>query len=299
MKRWFCIFTCLTTRAVHIEVAQSLDTDSCLQAISRFIARRGKPRVIWSDNGTNFVGANREFREYIELWNQSCIEEKLAQEHIEWKFNPPGAPHFGGVWERLIRSCKKAMINILGSRRLTDETLSTTMCMVEQVLNARPLTPVSNDANDLEALTPNHFLIGRPNVNLPKCVHAATNVDYRKAYRNSELYTDLIWQRWLKEYLPQFNLRQKWFKENDEQISVDDLVWIVNTDLRRSQYELGRVKEIYTASDGNVRSALVRTIKGEYKRPVVKLIPLGIHGAVSVSTPMSEHGAGDVTDHET
>ena len=170
------------------------------------------------------------------------------------------------------------------------------MCMVEQVLNARPLTPVSNDANDLEALTPNHFLIGRPNVNLPKCVHAATNVDYRKAYQNSELYTDLIWQRWLKEYLPQFNLRQKWFKENHEQISVDDLVWIVNTDLRRSQYELGRVKEIYTASDGNVRSALVRTIKGEYKRPVVKLIPLGIHGAVSVSTPVSEHGAGDVAD---
>ena len=191
------------------------------------------------------------------------------------------------------------MINILGSRRLTDETLSTTMCMVEQVLNARPLTPVSNDANDLEALTPNHFLIGRPNVNLPKCVHAATNVDYRKAYRNSELYTDLIWQRWLKEYLPQFNLRQKWFKENDEQISVDDLVWIVNTDLRRSQYELGRVKEIYTASDGKMRSALVRTIKGEYKRPVVKLITLGIHGAVSVSTPMSEQGAGDVTDLET
>ena len=296
LKRWCCIFTCLTTRAVHIEVAQSLDTDSCLQAISRFIARRGKPREIWSDNGTNFVGANREFREYINNWNQNCIEEQLSQDQIVWKFNPPGAPHFGGVWERLIRSCKKAMINILGSRRLTDETLNTTMCMVEQVLNARPLTPVSNDPNDMEALTPNHFLIGRPNVNLPKCIHSATNMDYRKAYRNSELYTDLIWQRWLKEYIPQFNVRQKWFKESDEQLAVGDLVWIVNADLKRSQFELGRVKEIYMASDGNVRSALIRTTKGEYKRPVVKLIPLGVHGTVSVSTPVSEHGAGDVAD---
>ena len=120
-----------------------------------------------------------------------------------WKFNPPGAPRFGGFWERLIRPYKKALINILGSRwRLTDEILNTTMCMVEKVLYARPVTPVSYDPNDIEALTP-------INVILPRCIHSTMHVDYWKAYRNSELYTDLVWQRWLKEYFPKINVRQK------------------------------------------------------------------------------------------
>ena len=115
MKRWCCLFTCLTTRAVHIEVVRSLDTDSCLVAINRFIARRGQPTTIISDNGTNFVGSARELKEYINSRNQDQITSELALKHIAWKFNPPGAPHFGGVWELLVRSCKKAMMAILGN----------------------------------------------------------------------------------------------------------------------------------------------------------------------------------------
>ena len=151
MKRWCCLFTCLTTRAVHIEVVRSLDTASCLVAIKRFIARRGKPTTIRSDNGTNFVGSARELKEYINSWNQDQITSELAQKHIVWKFNPPGAFHFGGVWERLVRRCKKAMVAILGNRSLTDEASLTTMCLVEQTLNAHPITPASDDPSDLEA----------------------------------------------------------------------------------------------------------------------------------------------------
>ena len=167
MKRWCCLFTCLTTRAVHIEVVPSLEAETCLTAITRFIARRGKPATILSDNGTNFVGAAKEMRDCINAWNQSDIETSLAQKDIKWKFNPPGAPHFGGIWERLVRSCKKAMIAVLDGRSLTDDVLITTMCLVEQTLNARPLTSVSDDPDDLEALTPNHFLLGRANLALP------------------------------------------------------------------------------------------------------------------------------------
>ena len=163
MKRWCCLFTCLTTRAVHIEVVRSFDTDSCLVAINRFIARRGKPTTIKSDNGTNFVGSARELKEYINSWNQNQITSELAQKHIAWKFNPPGAPHFGGVWERLVRSCKKAM----GNRSLTDESLTTTMCLVKQTSIARPITPASDDPADLKALTPNHFILGRANICIP------------------------------------------------------------------------------------------------------------------------------------
>ena len=131
-KRWCCLFTCLTMRAVHIEVVPKLDTDSCLNAIMRFIARRGKPNTIISDNGTNFVGAEREFTEYVAAWNKEGIEEHLIQRGIRWKFNPPAAPHFGGVWERLVRSCKKAMYAVLGNRSVTEDVLSTTMCIVER-----------------------------------------------------------------------------------------------------------------------------------------------------------------------
>ena len=166
-KRWCCLFTCLTIRAVHIEVRPKLDADSCLNAKMRFIARRGKQNTIISDNGTHFVGAEREFAEYVTAWKKDGIEENLFQRGITWKFNPPASPHFGGVWERLVRSCKKAKYAILGNKSVTEGVLSTTMCIVEQTLNARPLTPDSSDVNDLEALTPNHFLLGNKNVCYP------------------------------------------------------------------------------------------------------------------------------------
>ena len=160
MKRWYCLFTCLTTRAVHVEVVSSLEADACLAAITRFIEPRRKPNITLRDNEANFVGAAREKREWIEARNQSDIEQFLAQNQIKWKFNPPGAPHFGGVWERMVRSCKKAITAIVRNRTLTDDVLSTTMCLVEQILHSKPLSSVSDDPEDLEYLTPYYFLLG-------------------------------------------------------------------------------------------------------------------------------------------
>ena len=226
-KRWCCLFTCLTMRAVHIEVVPKLDTDSCLNAIMRFIARRGKPNTIISDNGTNFVGAEREFAEYVEEWNKEGIEEHLIQRGIKWKFNPPAAHHFGGVWERLVRSCKKARYAVLGNRSVTEDVVSTTMCIVEQTLNARPLTPVSSGVNDLEALTPNHFLLGNKNVCLPYLPCAEKFVDHRKLFRQTQAYANLIWDRFRKKYLPTLNNRQKWRSTANETLKKGDLVWLI------------------------------------------------------------------------
>ena len=156
-KRWCCLLTCLTVRAVHKEIVAKLDTDSCLNLILRFMARRGKPIKMINDNVTNFVGADREFKQYVAAWNKDRIEEHLDQQGIRWKFNLPAAPHFEGVWERLVRNCKKAMYAELGDRSITEDVLSTTMCLVEQTLNARELTPVSSDVWDLEAITPKSF----------------------------------------------------------------------------------------------------------------------------------------------
>ena len=179
-------------RAVHIEVVPQLDTDSCLNAMMRFIARIGKPNTVISDNGTNFVGAEREIAKYVAAWNKEGIEEHLVQRGIRWKFNPIAAPDFGGVWERFVRSCKKPMCAV----SVTEDVLSTTMCIVEQDLNARPLTPVSSVVDDLEALTPNHFLLGNRNVCLPYLPCAEEFIDHRKLIE--EFVDHLIWANFEK-----------------------------------------------------------------------------------------------------
>ena len=210
MKRWCCLFTCLTTRAVHIEVISSLEIETCLTAITRFFAQRGKPATILSDNGANFVGAAKELRDCINAWNQSDFENSLAQKDIKWKFNHPGAPQFEGIWERLVRSCEKPMIAVLDGQSLTDDVLITTMCLIEQTLNARPLNSVSDDPVDLEALTPNHFSMVRASLSTPFLPDAQRYIDLRRVFRVSHAYSDMIWTRWTKEYLPEWNVRNKW-----------------------------------------------------------------------------------------
>ena len=142
--------------------------------------RRGRPHTIIIDNGTNFLGADREFKEGFNQGDRDVMCEQLARGQIIWKFNPPGAAHFGGICERLVRSCKKTMLAILGNQRLALPVLTTTMCLAEQTLKARPLTLVSDDPEDLEALTSNHFLLGRPVVAEPLMPEAARYLDCRK-----------------------------------------------------------------------------------------------------------------------
>ena len=119
------LFTCLTTRAVHFEVVPSMDTSSCVMGNERFVSRRGIPSVIWSDNGTNFVATEKELLQNVLKWNHQSIAESMVKKGVNWKFNPPSAPHHGGVWERLVRSFKQTFYAILDKRRLTDEILTT------------------------------------------------------------------------------------------------------------------------------------------------------------------------------
>ena len=140
VKRYGIIFTCLTIRAVHIKVAQCLDTDSFINALRRFISRRGQPKEIRSDNGTSLTSGERELKQYIRQWNQSRILEFLPQQEIDWIFNPPLASHMGGVWERMIRSIPKVMNALMKEQILDDESLNTLMCEIESILNSRPLT---------------------------------------------------------------------------------------------------------------------------------------------------------------
>ena len=269
-KRYGCIFTCMATRSVHVEIAHTLDTDSFVMALRRMIARRGRPRQIFSDNGTNLKAGERELRKCLRELNQRQITDAMIQEEVDWKFNPPSSPHFGGVWERVVRSVKRALVAIIGRNVVTDEMLLTVMAEVEGLLNSRPLTHVSADPNDLQALTPNHFLIGRASPNLPPGIFDDSDLSRRRRWRHAQRVVDHFWKRWRREYLPELTVRRKWLHET-RNLKAGDLVLIAEDNEPRGHWPLARVVRPFSGADGRVRSAEVKTAGGTYVRPVARL----------------------------
>ena len=269
-KRYGLLVTCLATRAVHLEVCQSLSTDSFLMAFRRFISRRGKPKEVFSDNGTSLRAGERELRRLIQTWNVHVINDRLSQENIRWHFNPPGACHMGGAWERMIASAKLALRAVLGRLIVTDEVLKTVLAEVEAVLNSRPLTHVSTQVDDLEAITPNHLLLGRPVTCLPPGIFNSRDSVSRRLWRQTQALADQFWSRWLKEYVPGLTCRRKWTTEA-RNLVPGDLVLIAEENVPRGQWPLGRVTEVMSGPDGRVRSARVRTRGGTVHRPTTKI----------------------------
>ena len=208
-KRYGVIFTCLTLRAIHIEVVHSLDTDSFVNCTRCFIARRGQPEQIRSDNGGNLVRGEKELRNAIGGWNQEVIAEFLLQRNVKWILNPPAGSHHGGVWERCIRTIRKVMSALLKEQVLDGEGLATLMCELEAIVNGRPLTQVSDDPRDVEALTPNHLLLLRSGTTLPPGVFGKEDVYSRRRWLQVQYLSDVFWRGWLKEYLPTLQERQK------------------------------------------------------------------------------------------
>ena len=269
-KRWGCIFTCMCTRAIHLEVVEGLDTDSFINTLRRFINRRGNPKEIISDCGSNFKGADAELKRALREIDNSKIGKFAAEREIIWKFNPPNAPHMGGVWERLVRTVKRPLQVILKDRTVTDFQLMTIFAEIEGLVNSRPLTPSSNNINDYEALTPNHFLIGRSSANVPFAVHYETDIHSRKRWKQVQHLTNQFWRRWQREYLPSITIRPKWHKDQPN-IKPGDLVLLVEDDIPRGKWQLARVRKVHPGNDGKVRVVEVKTSTNTYVRPVSKL----------------------------
>ena len=272
-KRWGCLFTCMTTRAVHLELAGDLSTDAFIMALRRFRARRGNPKTMTSDNGTNFVGANRELSNALDKLHQDTIANTLAQEDVRWYFNPPSAPHMGGVFESMVKQVKIVVKAVLGNQTFGEDTLYTVLVEAEAILNSRPLTANSDDPEDFEALTPNHFLIGRASPNLPPGHFEDREVNSRKRWRMVQAVSNMIWRRWLREYLPNLAVRHKWNQERPS-LQENDLVIIKSDDSPRSRWPLARVIKVFPGSDGRIRSAELITKTGTLIRPVSKLCVL-------------------------
>lgn len=273
VKRYGVLFTYLSICAVHIEIPLSLDTCSFINALRRFAARRGQPQEIRSDNGSNFVGGQKELKEAIASWNQQQIHEFLLQKSTKWIFNPPAGSHHGGVWERCIRTVRKVIVALLKHQTLDDERLLTLISEVESIVNGRPITKVSDNHRDYDALTPNHLLLLRPGPCLPPTALGKHDM-YSSRWRQVHYLADVFWLRWVNEYLPSLQQRQKW-KSPSKNFAVGNIILVVDEKCPRSSWPLGRILETFpNRHHGHMRKVKVKTMKSTFDRPIDKLVHL-------------------------
>lgn len=270
-KAWIAVFVCFSTRAIHLEPVEDLSSSAFLACLRRFMARRGKCSKIYSDNGTNFVGAQKELASYM-----TGIDERMANEGIEWKFNPPAAPHFGGLWESAVKTTKFHLTRMMKETRLTLGELNTLLCQVEACINSRPITPLSSNPLDLEVLTPAHFLIGGPLFLTPEVDLTERSPNGLRRWKYVQYLMQSFWKRWEKEYLPQCQVRGKWVT-NSRPLEIDDIVIIKGESAHPTKWKLGRITDLHPGKDQIIRVATVRTSNGtEMRRPTVKLCRLPI-----------------------
>ncbi|KYN50081.1 Pro-Pol polyprotein, partial [Cyphomyrmex costatus] len=280
-KAYICVFVCMATKAIHIELVSDLSTAAFLNALKRFIARRGLCTHIHSDNGSNFKGASRELQEFFKLIrtasHQETIHNYCMKQAIQWHFIPPYSPHMGGIWEAGIKSVKTHLRKILGEALLSFEEMYTILTQIEAVLNSRPLTPLSTDPTDLQALTPGHFLIGAPLNAIPQC--SLTEMPNNRLNRFQYL-TKLVqsfWSRWSREYLSTLQKRIKWNREDQVSTIKNGMMVILQEDnLPSMQWPLGRIVECHPGHDKHIRIVNVKTAKGVLSRPVTRLCILPI-----------------------
>ena len=193
-KRYVALFTCLTRRAVHLEIAGYLPTDVFILVLRRFISRRGQVNIIRSDNGINFVGSSKELKQAIKNIDKSTVNKHLVAKGIKGKFSPPVSPSMGGIWGSLVKSVKRFLKVIIRNKLFTEKCLSTFLCEVESILNQGPLTPISDDVNDLKALTPSHFITDSYENTIPGVFHKQ-EIDYRRKWKLAQAAVDVFWNR--------------------------------------------------------------------------------------------------------
>ncbi|XP_062539161.1 uncharacterized protein LOC134207463 [Armigeres subalbatus] len=292
VKRWVALFTCLTIRAIHLEVVTSLSTECCKMALRRFIARRGAPSEIYSDRGTNFVGVSGELREQVKAINQG-LASTFTNTVTHWRFNPPAAPHMGGSWERMVRSVKCALASLSVERKPSEEVLVKLLVEAESMINSRPLTYMPLQTSEHAALTLNCFLLlSTSGVNQPPTQFVHDRQALHTSWFLCQRLLDQFWTRWVKEYLPTITKRTKWFVDT-KPVSAGDLVVIVD-DRVRNGWIRGQVLRVFPGRDGRCRSANVQTATGVLRRPVAKLAVLDVAGNAREDT--EQYGSGIVQD---
>lgn len=272
IKAYIALNICFNTKAIHLELVTRLDTESFLGALKRFIARRGNIINIYSDNATNFTGANKELRAIFNTFREdnSILKSELNKYDIKWHFIPPRSPHMGGIWEAGVKSVKYHLKRITHEANLNYEQLYTLLTQIEAILNSRPICPLSTDPNDLQSLTPGHFIIGDAMIAPlePSLQHLTVN--RLSNWQHVSLLRQHFWKRWSEEYLHTLQQRNKW-KGKNRCPNIGDLALLKNEDTPPLHWNLGRVIKLHPGSDNIVRVVSLKTKSGVTKRAITKL----------------------------
>ncbi|CAK1594441.1 unnamed protein product [Parnassius mnemosyne] len=270
IKSFLAIFICSSVKACHIELVTALSSEAYIAALNRFVSRRGKPKSITSDNGSNFIGASNELAQFL---LQSELEGQMAQEGIEFKFIPAFTPHFNGLGEAAVRSTKHHLKRLLQNTHLTYEEMATCLTQIEAVLNSRPLTPISTDPSDFSALTPAHFLIGRSLIAIAQPQIGDANITRLDRFKRIELIKQHFWSRFSLEYVNLLQQKVKW-RSSTKELKLGSLVLVKKRALPPLMWSLGRVMQLYTGSDGVSRLAELKTRRGTIRRAFNNICPL-------------------------
>ncbi|XP_055590186.1 uncharacterized protein LOC129742320 [Uranotaenia lowii] len=280
VKCFVAVFICLATKAIHMELVGDLTTQAFIAALRRFAARRNKPDLIMCDNGKNFVGARRELADLHKMFKQQQFQNDViraaSDDSIEFRFIPARSPNFGGLWESAVKSFKNLYKRTIGNHILEHDHMITVLTQIEAILNSRPLTPLSNDPNDYEALTPAHFLMQRPleGIREPDLVGIPEN--RLSAWQRVQNYMNTLWKKWSQEYLSNLQNRNKW-TEQRRNLTKGTLVVLKEDNLPPLSWALGRIEEVHPGADGIVRAVTVRTAnQGLFKRGICKICVLPI-----------------------
>jgi len=281
-KGYVCVFVCFSTKAIHLEPTSDLTTEKTLAAFARFVARRGCPQRVHSDNGKTFVGAatllSRDFMQTI----KESVTDTYSHQGILWRFIPPGAQHMGGLWEAGVKSFKA--LEATSSRKYTFEEFSTLLDKVEACLNSRPLSPMSENPAELLPLTPGHFLVGGSLLSTaePEIKGEAKSIINR--WQHLKALHQQISARWKEEYLKELHKRNKW-QNPFRDIQVDDMVVVKEDNMPSNDWRLGRVVSVFPGADSRVRVVEILTARGTITRPIHKLVLLPMEAKATSALP--------------
>ncbi|XP_026139629.1 uncharacterized protein LOC113116023 [Carassius auratus] len=278
-KRWAVIFSCMCTRAVHIEVVETLSSSVFINALRRFFAIRGPAKQIRSDCGTNFIGAVQELKMKKET-SGSDLQKYLQQHACTWIFNPPHASHMGGAWERMVGIARRILDCMLLERKslyLTHDVLVTLMAEVSAIINARPLVPVSSDPEVPLILTP-AILLTQKTCSIPPPLGEFTDNDLFKAeWKRVQNLAETFWTRWRREYLTTLQSRQKW-QDKKPCLKEGDIVLMKDSQAERNQWPMAVIAKTLPSKDGLVRKVELKYIREgmqkNFVRPISEVVLL-------------------------
>ena len=288
---YIAVFFCLVAKAIHLELVSSLTKEDCIMALTRFTSRRGAPKKIITDNGSNFIGGRNDFLQIQALLNKETVEGKQLLRHLkgqgtEWVMISPRAPHFDRIWEAAVKSMKRHLRRILGLQTLKYEELLKIFQQIEAILNSRPLFPMSDDPNDCRAITPAHFIIGdsllwivREDIDAP----AGHRVKLLQRIQQD------FWKSWSRDYLAELQIRKKWFRTGPC-INEGDLVLVAEDNEAPLVWKLARVSKLFKGNNEIPRVAEIKTSKKTFNRPIIELRKLPLAESLVDRTPSGPWG---------